>query len=132
MAASKSNHQAVIAALQARQDLDERQKRIQIRGVKAAAFKAVFPEFLEIDTQRGRATVTGFAERLDGFQCTITIPGVKLNNPFVFVNPPLLVADNDGDIERVSPADQVNPERRRKYREDPEAVLSLIVAEAVK
>lgn len=132
MAASKSSHRTTIAGLRDRLDLSETDKRTQIRAVRAAAYAAVFPHSLVVDTKRGRATVTDFRDRPDGFQCVITIPGVKLNNPFVFVNPPLLVPDEDGDIEFVESATKLDPEKRRKYREDPEALLPIIIADAIR
>lgn len=132
MAASRSNHRAAIVAVQERRDLPAADKQVQVRAIKSAAFKAVFPQKLTFETRRGTATVTDFRERAGGFECRIVIPDVPLDNPFVFINPPLLVADDDGDVEVLTPATEIAPEERRKYREDPEAALVLIVAAAVR
>lgn len=57
--------------------------------------------------------------QVDGYRDGVEIP---LDNPFVFVNPPLLVPDPDGPIVLDS----------GNYREDWAAVVETIVIQAVK
>ena len=122
---------AIMAALN-NDALSDEQKRRMVRRIKARALRDAAPvtPFTIVDGGLS-VTVESVAESDDTLIVVLsaTVDGVTVpvDNPFVFVNPPVLVPDPAGDVIRSGPHGE-----QTGYVEAPGRALAAVVVDAVR
>ena len=126
-----------IAAALADGSLTDTQKRALARQIRAEAIRDAVPTLPHTFT-RGVYSITveagSYLAAQNAIQVTLsaTKNGVpfSLNNPFIFVNPPIHIDDPiNGDVQRIDPK---TGHETGRFREDPLAALRQIIVDAVK
>lgn len=119
---SPSEKQAAIATEQA----ETAQTLLRYKAEQAHAAVTV-PSVIDLGGKR-QAHITSAEVAGDALQITVSVieNGKDVTpeslNPWIIVNPPMLVSDPAGDVEIVGDAGQ-----KRMFREDPEAAIADIV-----
>lgn len=134
-----------IAAIVANGSLTRAQKWTQISQARANGINALLAGHLPFVFTQGVWSVTVTAATVAatslGYAISITVTVTKsgvaqtVNNPLIFINPPVLVDDPAGTIVRTSslPAYSGGGTFTRTYREDAAAALrQIVVAELIR